>query len=37
MESIIKAMKELMLFALWVMLFGGVFLIFMNLLMAVSY
>ena len=37
MESIIKAIKELMLFALWGMLFGGVFLIFMNLLMAVSY
>lgn len=37
MESIIKAIKELMLFALWAMLFGGVFLIFMNLLMAVSY
>lgn len=37
MESVIKAIKELMLFALWAMLFGGVFLIFMNLLMAVSY
>ena len=37
MESIIKAIKELMLFALWAMLFGGVFLIFINLLTAVSY
>ena len=37
MESIIKAIKELMLFTLWAALFGGVFLIFMNLLMAVSY
>ena len=37
MESIIKAIKEMMLFALFAFLFSGIFLLFANLLMAVSY
>lgn len=37
MESIIKAMKELMLYALLCVIFGGVFLFFFQLLMMVSY
>lgn len=37
MESIIKAMKETMLYALFAILLVGIFLIFMQILMAVSY
>lgn len=37
MESIIKAIKELMLYALLAVLFGGVFLFFVRLLIAVSF
>ena len=37
MEAIIRIIKELMLYALWGILFGGIFLFFMRLLMAVSY
>lgn len=37
MESIIKAIKELMMYALFGVFFGGIFLLFMNLLIAVSY
>ncbi len=37
MESIIKVLKEMMLFALFAILFSGVLLIFANVLMAVSY
>lgn len=36
MESIIKAIKEMMLFALFAILFSGVFLLFANVLMEVS-
>ena len=37
METIIKAIKELMLFALFAFLLTAVFIIFMDVLMAVSY
>lgn len=37
MESIIKAIKELMLFAFICSVFISVFIIFMNILIAVSY
>lgn len=37
METIIKAIKELMLYALLGVLYSGVFLFFIQLLMAVSY
>ena len=37
MESIIKVLKEMMLFALFAILFSGILLIFANVLMAVSY
>lgn len=37
MESIVKAIKELMLYALLSVIFGGVFLFFFQLLMMVSY
>ena len=37
METIIRIIKELMQYGLWGVLFGGIFLIFMVLLMTVSY
>ena len=37
METIIKAIKELMMYALFGVLFGGTLLFFVRLLMAVSY
>lgn len=37
MESIIKAIKEMMLFALFAFLFAAVLLLFANILMAVSF
>lgn len=37
METIIKAIKELMLYALYGVIFGGVFLFFFQLLMVVSF
>ena len=37
MESITRIIKETMLYVLWGMLYGGVFLFFVRLLMAVSF
>ena len=37
MESMVKAIKELMLYALFAMLLEGIFLIFLQILMVVSY
>ena len=37
MESIIKAIKEIMLYVILGLMFTGVFLIFMDILMTVSY
>jgi len=37
METVVKAIKEVMLFSLFTFLLTGVFLLFMSLLMAVSY
>lgn len=37
METIIKAIKELMLYVLYAVLFGGSFLFFFRLLLAVSF
>lgn len=37
MESIIRIIKETMLYVLWGMLYGGVFLFFVRLLMVVSF
>ena len=37
METIIKAIKELMMYVLYGVLFGGILLFFVRLLMAVSY
>lgn len=37
METIIKAIKELMMYVLWGVLYGGIFLFFFRLLMQVSF
>lgn len=37
MEHITKAIKEVMMYVLWGIVFGGSFLAFVTLLMAVSY
>lgn len=37
MESITRIIKETMLYVLWGVLYGGVFLFFVRLLMAVSF
>lgn len=37
MEAIVRAIKELMIYVLWAIIFGGTFLVFMKILMAVSY
>ena len=37
METIIKAIKELMMYVLFAILFGGTLLFFVRLLIAVSY
>ena len=37
METIIKAVKELMMYVLFCIIFGGTLLFFVRLLMAVSY
>lgn len=37
METIVKVVKELMMYVLWCVLYGGIFLFFFQLLMAVSF
>ena len=37
MDSIIRPIKELVMISLWAILFGGIFLSFVGMLMAVSY
>jgi len=37
METVVKAIKEIMLFSLFTFLLSGIFLLFMSLLMEVSY
>ena len=37
MESITRILKEMMLYVLWSLLYGGVFLFFIRLLVAVSF
>ena len=37
MESIVKAIKEMLLFAVFAILFSAIFLFFANILMAVSF
>lgn len=37
MESITRIIKEMMLYVLWSVLYGGVFLFFVRLLLAVSF